>query len=105
MDLIDKLITQRPSFHDSETEVRRSFEPSESLLPEAYARNLAGGGLTCYGIDQEVLRFLAENVLEDNRTLEIGAGYTTLVLTSRKAEHTAVTPSETEIRRIIEYAG
>ncbi len=104
MEVLERVITTRPKFHANETEIQRSFDPGESLLPEAQARRLASSGLTCCGIGEDVLRFLAESVGEGQRTLETGAGCSTLVFALRKARHTAVTPSEVEIRLIREYA-
>jgi hypothetical protein len=104
MDLLERVISARPKFHGGETEVQRAFDPGESLLPEAQARTLASSELTCYGIGEDVMRFIAENVKEGHRTLETGAGGSTLVFAIRKARHTAVTPSEAEIRLIREYA-
>lgn len=105
MELLDRVISTKPRFHASETEVQRAFEPGESLLPEDLARQLASAQLTCYGIEEGVLRFIAENVGEESRTLETGAGCSTLVFALRGARHTAITPSETEIHLIQEYAG
>lgn len=105
MDLLEKIISTRPSFHASETEVQRTFAPSESLLPESQARKLAAAGLTCYGIEESVLRFIARHVSAGSRTLETGAGCSTLVFAIQKAYHTTVTPSANEIRLIGEYAG
>jgi hypothetical protein len=102
--LLEQVITTRPKFHANETEIQRSFDLGESLLPEAQARGLASSGLTCWGIEEDVLRFLAESVGEGQRTLETGAGCSTLVFALCKARHTAVTPSEVEIRLIREYA-
>lgn len=104
VDLLERIIATRPSFHASETEIQRTFKPSESCLPEAEARKLAATERTCYGIGEDVLRFLADHVPEHSRTLETGAGCSTLVFALRKAQHTAVTPSETEIQLIRDYA-
>jgi len=101
---LEQVISARPNFHASETEVQRSFKYTESLLPEAYARKLAASEVTCYGIEEGVLRFLAETVSDDSKTLETGAGCSTLVFAIRRAKHTTITPSDTEIRRIKEYA-
>jgi predicted O-methyltransferase YrrM len=105
VELLERIISARLSFHAVETELQREFQPRESLLPEAAARKLATSGLTCYGIEEDVLRFIADSVGEGSRTLETGAGCSTLVFAIRKAQHTAITPSETEIRLIREYAG
>ena len=65
---------------------------------------MASGGLTCYGIGQDVLSFIAETVDDGSRTLETGAGSSTLVFALRRSEHIAVTPSQSEIALIGEYA-
>lgn len=104
MKLLEQIISAKPSFHAAETEVQRSFDPSESLLHKHAARRLATAGLTCYGIEEEVLRFIADRVGEGSKTLETGAGCSTLVFAISGARHTAVTPSEAEIGRIREYA-
>lgn len=102
---LENLISARPKFHTGETEVRRPFQPNESLLPQSIAQKLSESEAACYGIDEDVLRFLAETVDENSKTLETGAGCSTLVFAICKAKHTAITPSETEIRNILEYAG
>jgi len=105
MKLLDRIISARPGFHERETELQRPFEPGESLLPGGSARKLATSDLTCYGLGEAALRFIADNVGKGSRTLETGAGCSTLVFALQKAEHTAVTPSRKEIGRIREYAG
>jgi predicted O-methyltransferase YrrM len=104
MEQLERVLSARPNFHSGETEVQRPFQPSESLLPEVEARRLASSESVCYGIEEEVLRFLADSVGEGSKTLETGAGCSTLVFAMRRAQHTAITPSELEIRLIREYA-
>ncbi|MGE0528845.1 MAG: hypothetical protein AB7P49_17405, partial [Bdellovibrionales bacterium] len=104
MEVLERIISTRPSFHAGETEIQRAFEPSESFLPEAEAQKLGATGRTCYGIGADVLRFIADSVKEGNKTLETGAGCSTLVFAIRKTQHTAITPSETEINLIRDYA-
>jgi predicted O-methyltransferase YrrM len=104
LELLERIISARPSFHAIETELQRGFEPSESLLPEADARRLATSGLTCYGIEDDVLRFIADNVKMGDRTLETGAGCSTLVFAIQNTTHVTITPSEIEIRLIRDYA-
>jgi len=98
------IVSDRPVFHRSETEIVRSFEPEESLLPRAEAQRLASGALVCYAIDKEVLSFIADNVGPTSRTLETGAGCSTLVFALRQSDHTAITPDADEIARIRAYA-
>jgi SAM-dependent methyltransferase len=104
VDLLEQVIAQKPGFHAAETEIQRPFDPTESFLPEAAARALAAPELKCYGIEEDVLRFIADRVGPDSRTLETGAGSSTLVFALRGARHTAVSPSEPEIQRIRDYA-
>lgn len=104
MDKLQQIIHERPSFHRSETEIDRSFEASESLLPHEAAAKLISAGLTCYGIGPDVLSFIADTIREGSRTLETGAGCSTLVFAIRGSEHIAVTPSQSEITLITEYA-
>ena len=104
MNKLQKIIQERPSFHRSETEIDRPFDPSESLLPYEAAAQLASARLTCYGIEAEVLSFIADNVHEGSRTLETGAGCSTLAFAIRGSSHVVVTPSQSEIALITQYA-
>ncbi len=88
MELIDKVISERPAFHQAGAELRRSGP---------------AGDLQCYGIAREVLRFLADTVTSDSRSLETGAGCSTVVFASKGSKHTAITPAPGEIERIREY--
>jgi predicted O-methyltransferase YrrM len=74
------------------------------LLPLAASTELAAVGLSNYGIGDDVLRFIAESVGPESRTLETGAGNSTLTFACRRARHIAITPSADEVRRIEDYA-
>lgn len=104
MSAVEKLLADRPAFHRIETEIRRSFEASESCLPPAMAKQFASGGNACYAIEPDVLRFLADSVSPSSKTLETGAGLSTLVFALRVAAHIAITPSKPEISSIRESA-
>lgn len=101
---LQEIIHERPRFHRRETEIDRSFDPRESLLSSKAAAKVASAGLTCYGIGQDALSFIADSVGEDSRTLETGAGCSTLVFAIRGSDHIAVTPSQSEIALITEFA-
>lgn len=103
MTTLQDIITERPSFHQSETEIERRFDIRESLLSKNDAEKLASGSSTCYGLGAEVLAFIAESVNEESKTLEIGAGCSTVVFALKHCEHIAVTPSTTEANLILEY--
>ena len=104
MNKLEQVIRERPNFHRSETEIDRVFGPEESFLPHAAAVELATPGLTCYGIESDVLGFIADNVGQESRTLETGAGCSTLIFALCGCRHIAITPSESEIRLVSEYA-
>lgn len=102
--LIEALFEERPSFHRSETEIDRTFEPSESFVSLQEARSLASQGLTCYGIGRNVAQFVSDKIDSASRTLETGAGISTLVFAIKGANHIAVTPDKGEIEAIQQYA-
>jgi hypothetical protein len=104
MSAIERLLADRPAFHRSETEIHRSFQASESCLPPAMANQFASGGSACYAIQPEVLRFFADSVSPSSKTLETGAGLSTLVFAVRETAHIAVTPSKPEVSAIRDYA-
>ncbi len=104
MDKLQMVIKSRPMFHRGETEISRSFDASESLLPGKQAERLNTNELTCYGIGEDVLSFIAGSINRDSKTLETGAGCSTLVFACCGADHTAVTPSLSEITLIGGYA-
>lgn len=104
IDLLQLILSERPNFHRSETEVARTFLACESLLLEEAAMKLAKGDQTCYGLDREVLLYIYEQLGEGSKTLETGAGCSTLIFALRKTEHISVTPSESEVELIRQYA-
>ena len=104
MTTIQKLLADRPAFHRVETEIDRSFQPNESCLTAQIAEQFASGGNTCYAIAPEVLRFLADSVSTTSKTLETGAGLSTLIFALRTSLHVAITPSKSEITSIRAYA-
>jgi len=101
---LERILSERPDFHALETEIEHAFDPAESVLPRKEALRLSGSDLTCYGIGADVLRFVASEVNAETRSLETGAGCSTLVFAVQRARHTAITPSLEEIRRIRDYA-
>jgi hypothetical protein len=104
MSKLQEIINERPMFHRGETEINRSFAKSESLLSGSTVEKLNTNELTCYGIGKDVLNFIADNISHISKTLETGAGCSTLVFAFCGADHTAVTPSLSEINLITKYA-
>ena len=103
-DKLQMIINEKPHFHQGETEIGRQFENSESLLSSREIDDIKNGHLRCYGIGREVLSFIAENTNENSKTLETGAGCSTLVFALTGSTHLAVTPALSEISLISEYA-
>jgi len=62
------------------------------------------GGAACYKVSRELEFYLHDSLSEGDRTLETGAGVSTLILALRGCEHTAVTPRADEIEAIRLYA-
>ena len=59
-----------------------------------------GSGSITFGLSDDALRFLDAHVSGESRTLETGAGVSTLLFAAKGAAHTCVTPSGDEIRRL-----
>jgi Methyltransferase domain len=104
MDKLQEIINERPMFHRGETEIDRPFLKGESMLSNNTIEKLEKEALTCYGIGKDVLAFIADNIQKGTKTLETGAGCSTLVFAFCGADHTAVTPSLSEINLITKYA-
>ena len=77
---VERLIADRPQFH-----VR------------------SDGSSVSWAVCPNVLRFIYETVQPGSRTLETGSGHTTVAFAMAGANHTAVTPSEAESKKILEY--
>jgi predicted O-methyltransferase YrrM len=67
---------------------------------EADAPMLHAGGAAHWDISQEVLNFIRTEVKPGSRTLETGAGASTVVFAEQGAQHECVTPSESEVAAI-----
>jgi hypothetical protein len=72
----------------------------------AFSRLLAampgihGGGKITWGLSEDTLRFIDARVAEGARTLETGAGASTLLFAMKGAEHTCITPVGDEVERL-----
>src|SRR2546423_218363 len=63
----------------------------------------AGGRPVAWSVGIDVLAFLAEHVTPKSRTLETGAGVSTVAFAALGATHTSVVPSAEVVGRIREY--
>jgi predicted O-methyltransferase YrrM len=80
MDSIEELIAQRPHFH---------------AWPDGKPANWA--------VAPEVLRFMRQKITPGMRTLETGAGQSTVVFAMAGAQHTCITPDLDQAERIRAY--
>jgi len=106
MELIDSILNERPAFHRAETEIDRTFDPSESFLSHREAKRLTSqeSESACYGVGRDVAYFIADSVDPLSRTLETGVGISTLSFAIGGATHTAITPNQAETEAVREYA-
>ncbi len=61
-----------------------------------------GGRITWYS-NKNLLALIEHYLKPGMKTLEIGAGYSTVIFLSRKCQHTCIVPSNDEVARIREY--
>ena len=104
MDLIDIILTERPTFHRGETEIDRISDLSESLLTRREVEKLSSRKLTFYGIDAEVAYFIKDSISPYSQTVETGVGISTLIFAITNTIHTAITPNGDEVQLIRRYA-
>ena len=78
--IIDKLEIDRPSFHDD-----------------------GNGGVTSWYSNTNLLRAAEKHLRPGMRTMEIGAGYSTVMFLYDGCNHTCISPVQAESNRIIEY--
>jgi predicted O-methyltransferase YrrM len=93
-----------PNLHRGDTETRRLSSASNSGLRGAVLESVAANRPACYGVEAVVARFLYEAVSSGSKTLETGAGISTLVFALRESQHLAITPNAGEVAAIREYA-
>lgn len=78
--IIDKLEIDRPSFHDD-----------------------GKGGITSWYSNTNLLRAVERHLRAGMRTMEIGAGYSTVMFLHAGCNHTFIAPVQAEANRIFEY--
>ncbi len=81
MSTVDRLLSEQPAIHG-----------------DAGASDLLTHGLT-----PGALRFIEQTVRPGHRTLETGAGYSTIVFAAAGATHTCVVPNPPEVERLSAY--
>jgi hypothetical protein len=103
-DLLEKILAEHPKFHQGETETKVTISAQDTFLRgpsfDCVTKNLPGN----FGIDPVVARFIHDSVSEYSKTLETGAGVSTLTFALRKSTHVAITPNANEVAAIQAYA-
>jgi predicted O-methyltransferase YrrM len=75
------------------------------ILAEAPKFHLnAAGQPVSWGLAEEVLRYIAGYSTASMRTLEIGAGFSTLVFALSGSSHTVIVPDEGQVEKIQSFA-
>jgi predicted O-methyltransferase YrrM len=73
---------------------------AEVLRAQPKFHETAGGEPASYQLDTNILAFIASHISEGSRTLETGAGVSTVLFALMRAHHTCLVPAEEEVVRI-----
>jgi hypothetical protein len=102
-EMLERVFADQPLFHRvAET---GCFRTERSALPDETRNHIASLiGRQNWGISKELARYLLDVVTPDKRTLETGAGISTLIFAMGGSEHTAVAPFGDEMEEMRNYA-
>lgn len=104
--MLDKILAERPKFHSGETETAGGvIAPGETIIRGVDLERINKNLPACHGVEPTTARFIYESVSEQSKTLETGAGISTLVFALKMSMHTVVTPNGNEVEAIRDYAG
>ena len=101
--ILDQLLADQPKFHRRHTEISRQFQADETFPIGAETAALSSER-QCYGIVTEFAQWLFTTLVPWSRSLETGAGISTLVFALAGTTHTAITPDAQEVSGIRAYA-
>lgn len=106
MTTLKQILEERPKFHTGETELplAKKFSIEGTQLSPEMAKKLIDGQKACYGLSDDVLLYLSTVIAKGHRTLETGAGLSTLIFALNGAEHVCITPNQSEVTAIRHYA-
>jgi hypothetical protein len=104
MDVIKKILANPPLIHSGETEMTGYQLNHLSIISEEQQRRYAANAEVCWGIGENTLRFIHQNIKANDHTLEIGSGITTLIFAYAQTHHYCITPNKGEIDKLYAYA-
>jgi hypothetical protein len=103
--MLEKILAERPKFHSGETETGGVIAPGDTILHGRELERINKNLPACCGIEPALARFIYESVSEQSKTLETGAGISTIVFALKMSTHIAITPNVNEVEAIRDYAG
>ena len=59
--------------------------------------------LASWKLSDEILYFIDQQVNESSKTLETGAGISTIIFAMKSSQHTCIIPDQQQVNRIKEY--
>jgi hypothetical protein len=75
----------------------------KELLNSPPALHGSDGKLVTYKLSDEALVFIDEHISSGSKTLETGAGISTVLFAMKGTEHTCIVPDKTQVERIKEF--
>jgi hypothetical protein len=78
-------------------------QPEAALTDRPQFHRLSDGKPTSWALPEPVLRYMRQHLGPGMRTLETGAGYSTVIFAVSGADHICVTPAENEKTEILSY--
>jgi hypothetical protein len=102
-EIFEQIFADQPSFHRVAETGR--FRTERSALPDQMRNHIASlTGRQNWGVSKELGRYLLDVVKAGMKTLETGAGVSTLIFAMGGSEHTAVAPFGDEMEEMRNYA-
>lgn len=98
--IIREVISARLQFHSGETETQnQSISPDETVLPKEVLEDILSRDHH-WGLNEEALELIKNQVGFESKTLEAGAGLSTVLFALLGCRHVVVTPNKKEFEKI-----
>ena len=104
LEIFERIFADQPSFHHQDETIDGSFRAARSALPVHVRNKLAAmTGHQNHGVSKGFGRYLLDAVQPNMRTLETGAGISTLIFAMGGSQHIAVAPWNDEMDEFRKY--